>query len=1137
MRKMKKVFWMLLLGLSVCLAGQQAEVLASERTPENKKSVQEKYVDLSDEIIQEGGFPKEADISENRAGASAEMTDTQRQVQNELTAAWDSFADSCDLTEYQITAGELREIYSETLNRFPKYFYVSGGYSYSYYSTFVSEVWVEYISKDKNELQQMRSAYDRAAASVVSKADDSWSDMEKALYINDYLARNCEYDEKLTKYTAYEALVNRTAVCQGYALAFMDLAHELGLSCEMVTSSSLNHAWDMVKIGDSYYHVDVTWNDPVEDRLGRARHWYFMKSSKFFKSEDGKHLKSDDWVMTGGIADKDASKETYDSYFWNASDAGFDYLGGYWYGFDGVDSICRYTCNGTDFTKEGSVEKIGDVWPVIDKPGYTWKDKYAGTGAFDGKFYYSGRDHVYELNLETGTGTPVFSLSEDQKKTGYIYGMHIHSSGELQYILSSSPNEPGNVYTAQKLSQTPRNDKYRIYFQGNGAASGSMESTPWIESGKEFRLPANQFTNGQDTFSGWNTKPDGSGKSYEDQAVVNREAAYEGEKFVLYAQWIRHVHTVVVDEEAVPAMCTTAGKTQGSHCSTCGETIQKQETVPALGHRWDTEFTVDKPATTKEPGWQSIHCRRCDATKDGKEIPRLEDTHTHTPVTVAAVSAGCTTEGKTEGKYCRTCGEVLQEQEIIPALGHDWAEKYTIDKPATTKEPGWQSIHCRRCDETKDGKEIPAIHVHKRVIDQAVPVSCTEEGKTLGSHCGTCGMILQEQEVIPARGHDWDSEYTFDKAATTEEPGWKSIHCGRCDETKDGQEIPRIEADHIHTVVEDAEIPATCTKNGRTQGSHCNTCGGIIQEPQVIPAGHDWEDDYTEDIPATETAEGQCSIHCRNCDEIKDVQPIPALEEQKTDISPYYILIVDDEEFVYDGQEKCPDITVENEDTVLSPLDYQVEYSQNIHAGTAKITVTGTGDYTGTITETFEILKADNEISAAARYTRTAKTSVQTFKLNVRAKGGSLSFGSNSTKVNADKNGKVTIQKNFVGKAVITVRAGDGDYEEVSARITITVNPAGTGLTKVKNVSGRKMSVKWKKNSRVSGYQIQYAVNRKFSGAKSKNISGSSKTGATIKGLKKKKTYYVRIRTYKTVAGVRYYSSWSKAQKKVKISK
>ena len=120
---------------------------------------------------------------------------------------------------------------------------------------------------------------------------------------------------------------------------------------------------------------------------------------------------------------------------------------------------------------------------------------------------------------------------------------------------------------------------------------------------------------------------------------------------------------------------------------------------------------------------------------------------------------------------------------------------------------------------------------------------------------------------------------------------------------------------------------------------------------------------------------------------------------------------------------------------------------------------------------------------------------------------------------------------------MITVRAGDGDYEEVSARITITVNPAGTGLTKVKNVSGRKMSVKWKKNSRVSGYQIQYAVNRKFSGAKSKNFSGSSKTGATIKGLKKKKTYYVRIRTYKTVAGVRYYSSWSKAQKKVKISK
>lgn len=881
MKKMKKVFFMMLLGLSICLAGQQAEVLASEYAPENEKDIQEMYVDLSGEIIQEGGFLKKTDISEKRAGASGEMTDTQRMVQSELLAAWDSFADSCNLRAYQISGEDLEETYAETINGSPEYFYVKG-YSYTFSMGKVIEVRFSYIDTDKNVLRQMKSDYDRAVAGVVSKADDSWSDMEKALYINDYLARNCEYDNTYTKYSSYEALVNRTAVCQGYALAFMDLAHELGLSCEMVSSESLNHAWDMVKIGDSYYHVDVTWNDPVEDRLGRARHWYFMKSSSFFKSEEGRHLRLDDWVMTGAIDSGAAGEEKYDGYFWNRSDTGFDYLGGYWYGFNGVDSICKYTCNGTDFTETELLKRVEDIWLVIGGGGSYYTEKYVGTGAFNGKFYYSGRDAVYELDPGTGESTDIFELSEDQKKTGYIYGLHVINSGELQYNLSGSPNEPGAVYTAMTLDQTPKNDSYRIYFQGNGAESGSMDPTERIESGKEFQLPANQFRKNNFTFSGWNTKKDGSGESYQDQAAVSRGAAYDGEKFTLYAQWIRHIHT---------------------------------------------------------------------------------------PVTAAAVSADCTTEGKTEGSYCSGCGEILQAQEVIPALGHDW-----------------------------------------------------------------------------------DAKYTVDKAATAEEPGWKSIHC-------------------------------------------------------------------------------------RNCDEVKDIQPIPVWGEQKTDLSLFYIRIDDEEEFVYDGQEKRPAVTVENEDTILPSSNYQVEYSQNIHAGTAKIAVTGKGGYTGTITETFEIQKAGNKITAASKYTKTAKTAAQTFKLNARAEGGDLSYRSNSTKVRADRNGRITIQKNFVGKAVVTVRAENGDYKEASADITITVNPAGTRLSKVKNVSGRKVSVKWKKNSQVSGYQIQYAMNRKFSGAKSKTISGGSKTGTTLKGFKKKKTYYVRIRTYKVSAGVRYYSAWSTAQNKVKISR
>ena len=107
---------------------------------------------------------------------------------------------------------------------------------------------------------------------------------------------------------------------------------------------------------------------------------------------------------------------------------------------------------------------------------------------------------------------------------------------------------------------------------------------------------------------------------------------------------------------------------------------------------------------------------------------------------------------------------------------------------------------------------------------------------------------------------------------------------------------------------------------------------------------------------------------------------------------------------------------------------------------------------------------------------------------------------------------------------------------------TVTTPAAGvkspkTNITSLKNLSGKKMQIKWKKQSSVTGYQIQYATNKKFTkGKKTVTVSGKNTTSKKISKLKKKKTYYVRIRTYKKVSGKKYYSGWS-AVKKVKIRK
>ncbi len=289
----------------------------------------------------------------------------------------------------------------------------------------------------------------------------------------------------ILNYTAYHALVSQTAVCQGYALAFCELAQQLGLPCEIVRSGSLNHAWDLVGIDGTYYHVDVTWNDPIDDLPGRSRHQYFMKSTDYFKSEEAKHFKSDDWEINGGILETAASNTGYDDYFWNSVDTGFDYINGDWYGFDGKDSIGRYHCSGTEFTFTDDIAAIHDIWYVLDGSGYYWKDKFLGTGAFNGKLYYSGKVHTLTA--------------------------------------------------------------YQIVFDGNGADRGNMNPMALFIPGQKYPLLANQFKKEGYIFNGWNTEQDGSGTAYKDGAEISYQEPEI--KLTLYAQWKKQKYTVSFDSQ------------------------------------------------------------------------------------------------------------------------------------------------------------------------------------------------------------------------------------------------------------------------------------------------------------------------------------------------------------------------------------------------------------------------------------------------------------------------------------------------------------------------------------------------------------------------------------------------------------
>lgn len=98
----------------------------------------------------------------------------------------------------------------------------------------------------------------------------------KVKKIHNYVVNKLTYDTTYRNYTAYTALVKKKAVCQGYALLFYKMATEAGVPCRIVCSD--DHAWNIVKMGSKWYHVDTTWDDPISKKPV-LRYDYFLKGT------------------------------------------------------------------------------------------------------------------------------------------------------------------------------------------------------------------------------------------------------------------------------------------------------------------------------------------------------------------------------------------------------------------------------------------------------------------------------------------------------------------------------------------------------------------------------------------------------------------------------------------------------------------------------------------------------------------------------------------------------------------------------------------------------------------------------------------------------------------------------------------
>ncbi|MGN1328794.1 MAG: fibronectin type III domain-containing protein [Eubacterium sp.] len=178
-----------------------------------------------------------------------------------------------------------------------------------------------------------------------------------------------------------------------------------------------------------------------------------------------------------------------------------------------------------------------------------------------------------------------------------------------------------------------------------------------------------------------------------------------------------------------------------------------------------------------------------------------------------------------------------------------------------------------------------------------------------------------------------------------------------------------------------------------------------------------------------------------------------------------------------------------------------------------------------------------SEYLTNAVYYAPAKMSISTKKVayNAKAKTTTVTVTDRLGNVIPSSEYKVTYKNNTKpGTATVIVTFNNNNYSG-SMKSSFLIIPKKATLSSVKSPKKNQIKVSWKKDTTVSGYQVQYSTSKKFYKSKTKTVTVSKKnTSKIFSKLKSNKEYYVRVRSYKTIQGKKYYGAWSSV-KSVKI--
>lgn len=178
---------------------------------------------------------------------------------------------------------QVRKVLDALQNDSPEIFWISKTFSCSYSDNKMNTVkFYSIFSKPEKDDCEIRLK--NKISEIISKIPENSDDYEKEIFLHNYIIDNCKYKNSRSNpkiFTSYGCLIDKIAVCEGYAKAMQILLCNCGIECRTVVGIGNNgpHMWNIVKIGGDWYHLDVTWDSSDEG----SRYMYFNLDDKTIK--------------------------------------------------------------------------------------------------------------------------------------------------------------------------------------------------------------------------------------------------------------------------------------------------------------------------------------------------------------------------------------------------------------------------------------------------------------------------------------------------------------------------------------------------------------------------------------------------------------------------------------------------------------------------------------------------------------------------------------------------------------------------------------------------------------------------------------------------------------------------------------